>query len=267
MDNTTKFWERKTFALLITGVLASIAFLLLAQAYAALKAARFIGQDVQFSTTISVSGIGEYAAAPDIAEVSFAVVKEAQTVADAQAQVTEIMNGVLVYVQDEAGVAEKDIATTNYSIAPKYEYRRDGAADLSYPWPGNQVIAGYTVSHWVTVKVRDLAATGSLVGELGARGATNVSDVNFTFDKPDAVKDKARELAIKDAKEKAAVLARDLGVILVKVVNFSEYGGGPIPYRTFSAFEGAKLDAAVAPEIPVGENTVTSNVTITYAIE
>ena len=75
--------------------------------------------------------------------------------------------------------------------------------------------------------------------------------------------------AIKDAEEKVRALADDLGVKIIKIVNFNE-GGGPIYYgRSLGVSEAAfSLDKGVeSPQIPVGENKITSFVTITYAIE
>ncbi len=76
----------------------------------------------------------------------------------------------------------------------------------------------------------------------------------------------ARRKAISDAKTKARVLAKDLGVSLGRVASFSEGGYYPAPtmYKA-TMMDVAQGEASVA-EIPKGENTISSNVTITYEI-
>lgn len=250
----------------LVAIVFALALLFLAMFFSEMKEFKFIGQETEFRNTITVQGKGEITVIPDTSEFSFAIIKEAKTASEAQKQVTMTMNGVIDYLK-KFGVAEKDIKTTSYNIAPRYEY---GAVDRGSFYPpqteGPRHLVGYEVSHWVTVKVRGIDTVGEIVGEVGTRGATNISNVTFTIDDDDKARADARREAIKDAKEKADVLAKDLGVRIIKVVSYNE-GGGPIFYRTMGAESfAAKADGA-PPEIPAGENTITSNVTIIYAID
>ncbi len=82
------------------------------------------------------------------------------------------------------------------------------------------------------------------------------------------LKDQARAKAIVNAREKAEVLAKQLGVNLGNVVSFSENSGGyPMMYaaKAMDMAVGASMPER-APELPKGENKITSNVTITYEI-
>jgi uncharacterized protein YggE len=121
-----------------------------------------------------------------------------------------------------------------------------------------------------SVKVRDTAKAGELLSGVGSQGATEVSGLNFTFDDPDAVDAEARAEAIADAKTKAEELADQLGVRIVRVVSFNEnksYPGVPSPlYRQEAAMGGADMAVSNAPEISVGQNKVTTNVSVTYEI-
>jgi len=70
-------------------------------------------------------------------------------------------------------------------------------------------------------------------------------------------------------REKAEELANQLGVSLVRVIGFSENGGGyPVPYAYGRGGDMmvAMESKAVAPEIPAGENKIISNVSVTYEI-
>ena len=68
---------------------------------------------------------------------------------------------------------------------------------------------------------------------------------------------------------KAKELAKQLGVSLVRITSFYENNGGPGPI-IYGMGGGAKTmtvdSVAVAPNIPTGEQKVTSDVTITYEI-
>ncbi len=133
------------------------------------------------------------------------------------------------------------------------------------------MLRGYEVRQSTTVKVRDTAKAGDLLAGVGDKGATELSGLNFTFDKPEATQTEARNKAIADAKAKADELAKQLGVHLVRVVSFSESGSGypqPYAYGRGGATANQAMDSkAVAPEISVGQNNVTDDVSITYEIK
>ncbi|HET8574703.1 MAG TPA: SIMPL domain-containing protein [Candidatus Paceibacterota bacterium] len=242
--------------------------LLLVMAISAIKSYRYIGVNTSESSTITVSGDGTAFAVPDVAEFSFAVVEEADTVPKAQAAATAKANKVIAYLES-AGIAEKDIQTTSYNISPRYEYHQTAAPNSGIvpPAQGTRVLAGYTVTHALTVKVRQTSKAGGILSQVGSLGVSDVSGLQFTVDNKDAVAMKARQNAIADAKNKANILANDLGVELVQVENFSDSGNTPVPYA-----QGVKMmasdaaEAAPAPELPTGENQFTSHVTITYKI-
>ncbi len=231
-----------------------------------LSSVRYVGAGIAPGNTISVSGYGEAVAVPDIATFSFSVVSEKPTVAAAQAEATAKANATTAYLK-QAGVDEKDIQTSDYSVSPMYDYKQAVCANGYCPG-GEQVLRGYQVRQTTTVKVRDTAKAGDLLGGVGQTGATEVSGLQFTFDDPDGVEDEARQEAIADAKAKAKELARELGVSIVRVVSYSENGSG-VPYPVAYGRGGATMamdSKAAAPEISTGQNKVTSSVSVTYEI-
>ncbi len=218
----------------------------------------------QIVNTITVSGLGEVVVKPDIATVSFGVTAENLDVAKAQTTATTKMNNIINLLK-EKGVAEKDIKLTNYNIYPRYDYTPTSSI---YPYTGKQVLAAYVVSQTVEVKIRDISKAGAILTGVGEFGVTDVSGLTFTVDNENVVKDQARDLAIIDAKDQAKVLAKGLGVRLVKITSFSEGGNYPIYSMNKSMALGiGGADAAIAPQVPMGENKITSNVTITYEIK
>jgi len=266
-------FEGKNGERLRYAVLAAVLLLAVFLGVATLKGLselRYVGAGLQATNTINVSGYGEAFSAPDIATFSFSVVSEKSTVAAAQTEATAKINVITTYLK-QAGIEEKDIKTTDYSVYPQYNYTTEVCA-AGYPCTGGkQTLRGYEVRQTTTVKVRDTGKAGDLLSGVGEKGATEVSGLNFTFDDPNKLQNEAREDAITDAKEKAELLARQLGVKIVRVVSYSDNGNYPMPYYgrdVAYGMGGAENQAtkAVAPELSIGENKVTSNVNITYEI-
>lgn len=258
--------ERLRKALLAAVVLLSVflAVLTLGQ----LQGLRYIGAGVMPSNTINVSGYGEAFGAPDIATFDFSVSIEKSTVAAAQAEATAKINAITQYLKD-GGIDAKDIRTSDYSVNPQYDYMTASCSSNGYCPGGKQVLRGYQVRQTTTVKVRDTAKAGDLLSGVGEKGATEVSGLQFTFDDPNKLQDESRGKAIADAKTKADQLAKQLGVRIVRVVSFSEGGGGypsPMYAREVSYDMGAAGSKAVAPEISIGQNKVSSTVSVTYEI-
>lgn len=224
---------------------------------------------------ISFSGHGEVTAMPDIANVYFTINKEAKTVKEAQTKVAEIEKKALDFLKTK-NVEDKDIKTENASFYPKYDYVRklcpqtgaEGAVSPAYDCGGKQVLSGYEASESITVKIRNTDDAGAVMQGLGSTGVSNLSGPNFSIDDEDALKAEARKKAIDDAKAKAKVLAKDLGVRLGKITNFNEGGGYPVPmmYKTVGMGGDAEISSAPA-QLPKGENIISSDVIITYEIK
>lgn len=233
----------------------------------AIKENTYIGKGVYSTNVIAVSGTGEVYAVPDIASFSFSVVEEGKTVKDAQDKATKKINSIIDTVKG-MGIEEKDIKTTGYNSYPKYEYTNTACVNGYCP-PGKQVLNGYEVSQSITVKVRKTDKAGDVLTKVGELGASNISGLDFVIDDIDAVRDEARDKAVVNAKAKAKVLSKTLGVRLSKVVNFYESGDAPMPmyYAKDSMMGAGVMSAPAAPQLPTGENKIVSNVTITYEVE
>ncbi len=248
--------------------LTMLGMFLLVLTVSSLKQYHYIGSGVSASNTITVSGDGEVFAVPDTATFSVTVQEEAKEAKAAQEVATKKGNDIKAYLKSE-GIDEKDIQTTDYSLYPQYDYI-NGTCTQGYCQPGKQTLRGFQVSETLTVKVRDTKKAGDLLAGVGSKGASSVSGLNFTIDDQDKLDAEARDKAIAKAKEKAEALADALGVGIVRVVGFSENGGDGRMYyaKTMSVGMGGAVDAAMppSPEIAVGQNKITSNVTITYEI-
>ncbi len=226
--------------------------------------------------SITLSGHGEVSAVPDIANVTFNIQKEAKTVKEAQEAVALVEKSALETLTTNK-VADKDIKALNASFNPKYEYQQklcpkvvgpDGVVTPSYYCGGGkQVLVGYEAYESVSVKVRDVDTVGKIMQDLGALGVTDLSGPNFAIDDENVLQAEARKKAIDDAQTKAKALAKDLGVSLGKIMSYSDSGSYPMPMYEragMMAFDSAKVSAPA--QLPKGENTISSDVSITYEI-
>jgi len=209
--------------------------------------------------TIMVSGEGEATVAPDMAVISLAVVRDADTAAEALSANSAAMSEVLAALKAQ-GIAEKDLQTTEFSIQPKY--KQDTRTDGSYEAP---VIVGYTVSNGLTVRVRDLAKLGTMIDESVKLGVNQGGGISFTNDDPEATIEAARKQAVEKAAAKAKTLTEAAGVKLGRVVEISENFARPMP-QVYAAAPMAKMTDEAMP-IASGENLYSVTVNITYAIE
>lgn len=277
LNNEKSNLVKAIFALMI---ILSLYFLM--KTISEIKNYNFIGGGAPASNTISFDGKGEVSASPDLATIGFTIREDAKEMKDAQNKVTTKENAVLNFL-NKSGIAKKDIKTENYSSYPKYEYRNAvcppipmgaGYSGITvsptspyYCPPGKQALIGYEVSENISVKIHDLAKAGEIVKGIGAVGISDMNGPNFSIENEDALKEQARKIAINDAKVKAEVLSNDLGVRLVRIVNFSENGNYPIMYaKGMMVADSASNAPSPSPELPTGENKITSNVTITYEI-
>jgi uncharacterized protein YggE len=238
-------------------------FLLVLTINATFNLSRF---GMPYANTITVEAVGEATAVPNIASISFSIQEKADTVEAAQTAATEKTNAALAFLKD-SGIEEKDIKTVAYNVTPTYKYQQPCYSGVC-PDYREPEITGYEVWQTVEVKVRDTKKTGEVLQGLGNLSVGNIYGPNFTVDDDEAVKASAREDAIKKAKEKARLLAKDLGVNLGRVVSFYENSGYYPMYDSMAYGKGGDMMevAAPAPELPVGETETTVSISITYEI-
>lgn len=252
----------------VFGIVASLA--LVAYAYSVLQQTRYMYHG---PTTISVTGTGEAFAKPDVATFSFTLnAKEADAVT-AQNKISKSMDDILAYLKG-AGVEEKDVKTEYYNLSPWYEYASQDACPMGWcpPSYNEPKLKGFEANQSVTVKVRDIAKAGEIISQIGSKGAQDVSSIQMTIDDTSALEDEARKKAIEDAQKKAKTLAEDLGVHLVRMNGYWEEGAPG--YQQYGMGMGGDnrmmaADAAMTPKaanLPAGENTITSQVNLSYEI-
>ncbi len=210
--------------------------------------------------TITVVGRGSVRIEPDIARVSVGVETMAETIAEAVEENEAQMDSILAALE-EAGIAEKDIQTMNYSI---YLERYPEPMPRSVEGENEEPQPQYRVSNVVNVTVRDLDTVGDVLDAVIEAGANNIWGVSFGLDDREAAQADARADAIDDALARAEALAELNGVELGPVMSVSEVvGNGGFPM----AIEVEERAVSGGGSISPGELEIGYQVQVTYFIE
>jgi uncharacterized protein YggE len=185
------------------------------------------------ATTLNLSAYGETRVAPDMATITLGVMTEGKTAAEAMQANATRMASVMASLR-KAGIADKDIQTSNLNLNPQYRYQENQPP----------VLVGYQASNNVTITVHDLKRLGAAVDASVGAGANQVNGVAFGLDDPTAAENAAREAAVKALGAKAELYARATGHRISRLVSLSEGGGyappPPMPMERFAMAAQAK---------------------------
>jgi uncharacterized protein YggE len=233
-----------------------VAALLLAAAAvpsAALAQQSTINQTIT-GTRLDISATGEVTRVPDLAIISAGVVTRSATASGAIQQAAARMARVREALR-QAGIADRDIQTSNISLNPDYVYANNQPPKLN----------GYSASNQLNVRFRDIANSGKILDALVAEGANQINGPNLTIDKPEAALDEARAKAVVAARARAELYARALGMRVVKVVSVSESGGyvPPMPPTIMRAERSQAADSKIDP----GEQKLQVSVSMTFELQ
>jgi uncharacterized protein YggE len=201
--------------------------------------------------TLTMTGSASAKAAPDMAEIAAGVTSDAPTAAAALAANSAAMNRIFAAL-DRAGVARKNIQTSNFNVSPTY----------SNPAPGAQPrLTGYRVGNEVHVILDDIAKVGATLDALVAAGANQMNGLNFAIKDPAPLLARARADAVADARLRAQQYATAAGLALGPIQSLSE--GGSEPPRPMYRMVAM---AATPTPIAAGEESVNASVTIVWEI-
>jgi hypothetical protein len=200
---------------------------------------------------LHVAAESQVRAAPDLATITLGVQTDAATAQAALAENAKRMQAVFAALK-KAGVADKDVQTSNLSIAPQYAYAEREPPKLT----------GYQASNQVSVIVRDLKRLGATVDAVVGSGSNQVNGVTFGLADPDRALDQARKDAVAKARARAELYAQAAGLKVARIVAISEGGDAAIPPMPMPM---AKM--AMAEATPTAPGELALSVTVNVAFE
>ncbi len=203
---------------------------------------------------IVVVGEGSVTVAPDYARIRSGVSSSAKTVKEASDTNSKLMAGILAALAN-AGIAKKDIQTSEFSIEPVY------ASPIS---SGGPKLSGFRVTNEVNVTIHQISQVGEVLDRLVAAGATDAGNVAFLVSDRDKALDQARDAALANARHKAELYARASGLNLGGVAWITESS----EFEPFAPMAARGKLAAPARPVPIesGENAITARITAGFEI-
>jgi uncharacterized protein YggE len=205
--------------------------------------------------SITVVGEGDVQVPPDQVTVTAGVTTEAKTAAEAlQANSTKMAE--LLKTLKANNVADKHVQTSNFHVSPQQVFDRDGQRPPK--------VVGYTVTNQVTVRILEVAKLGAILDAVVQAGGNQIQGVTFSVADPQPHLDQARRKAIADAKHRASEYAAAAEVKLGKPRLIQETSAAPPRPMYAQAMRGV---AAAEVPIAAGEQTISAQVTVVFAIE
>jgi uncharacterized protein len=211
--------------------------------------------DINNDRWVEVIGEGAVSAAPDFARVTLGVTTAGKDAGEAMAANARSASALVALVKSE-GVAPADIRTSAMSISPVF-------AQPSPGHPGEPAITGYSVSNDVTVIVRDIPRLGAILDKAVGAGANAIYGIAYGENDPGALLDKARPLAVADARRKAEIYARAGGAEIGRLMELTEEGGAQPPV----GFATRAYAPSPPPATPIEAGEDKLRVTVTARFE
>jgi uncharacterized protein len=205
-------------------------------------------------TRLDVVANGEVTRVPDIVRINAGVVTRAPTATEAIRQNAARMTSVRAAL-GRAGIAERDIQTSTINLQPEYRYAENQPPQL----------VGYQATNEVNVRFRDIANSGRILDALVAEGANTINGPMLGIDRPETALDEARTLALTNARARAELYARSLGMRVKRVLSVGEAGGYMPPQPMLMRAEAASNRDAT--QIAPGEQTLSVSLTVSFELE
>ena len=228
---------------------------------------------------VSVVGMGEVKAAPDVARTNVGVEARAPQAEQAVAEANQRMAAVISALK-AAGVADSDLRTHSLSInferdyqptpppvpveAPRAPGKAGATAQIAVaPAPGPEGF--YRVSNMVEVTVRNLDRVSQILEAATSAGVNQMWGITFEVADPSPLITQARAKAVEKAKQNAEQLQQLTGVALGPIVAITDgaVSQGPV----MPMFAGRAEAASMSMPVERGELTVTHQVTILYGLK
>lgn len=220
---------------------------------------------------ITTSGLGTVKAIPDETVVSVNAANWNKELRSAYTE-NDALSKKIVALAIKYKMEKGDVQAGQISISATYPPRSSGGYNI----PITRA-SGYNVSREITFVLKDVNDLPSLLSDAIDAGATSISRIHYDLSDVREYRDKARNLAVQAAREKAADLAAQLNTKLGKALIVKESTSAltgltePVLGNSVNGQSGAlsSLAADQSPgvtSLPTGELKVSSAVVITFEL-
>ena len=217
---------------------------------------------------ISLSTSANTEVAPDVAEVTFAIVtSDPKSMQKATVQNKEISNKVLTALKSLLNTQSGDyIKTTDFHASPVYTYS------------GNKrSLEKYEVSNRVFVHTKSLDKRGNMIDRAIESGATNVNSLNFSVSNYESQCNSLIEIASKKANTRASIAVKSMSATLdgIKSMDIScsenKSYSAPRMYMAKNMLaataDGVSAESSPRTSISEGVIKIYANVNVSYFVK
>ncbi|WP_181898384.1 SIMPL domain-containing protein [Alteromonas aestuariivivens] len=198
---------------------------------------------------IHVQGQGVVNVVPDAFSVTFVLEQRGASVTKLNSQLEFDLNQVVSYLLS-VGVSEKHIQSMQVQLNPWIEHGPNGREDK-----------GFVLARQVRVMHGDLQSYDKLLDGVMARGVTRIQQFEFVASTEKNAYQQALINAVGDARSRAQLLARELGVKIGQVISVSESGfSQPTPVH-----RAVMMDRERTSSMP-GQQQIEARVQVSFAI-
>ena len=212
-----------------------------------IAASPVLAQDERDPRSIAVNGSSAVTVVNDTAGFSTGVTEPRGTSSEALRAASLKMRRIIAALR-AAGVASGDLRTTNVSVR---RATRDGRT------------VGFKATQSVSVTVRDIEATGEVIGTAVQAGADRISGPRFWASQTGGLYRQALAAALRRARAKAEALAAESGATLGQVLSIAEQGADVVYLKDR---EAAAPQGAGAVPIRPGRTRVAADLTAVFEI-
>lgn len=198
------------------------------------------------------TGSGDVSVTPDRATIFIGVQTRSTTVGPAATENARRLRAILDTLRAQ-GLGSEQLSTLNYSVTPEMQYAPNQ----------NPKVTGYIVRNTVRASLRRIEDVGRVIDAALAKGANEISSLQFTSSKADSLRRVAMAEAVADARADAEAIARAAGGTLGQLLEATT-SSPPRPFQEI-AFGKAQMAAAAPTPIEPGEQTISVTVTARWA--
>lgn len=198
---------------------------------------------------ITVIGVGEITAIPDLAKIRFGVETKNESLSIAEKENSKKISE-LTKILESNNIDINDIKTTGYNVYTQYDYKEITPS-----------LTSYQVSNYIEFTTKDLDNISNLISELTQTGANNFSGINFCVEDTTSYYLEALNNAYSNAEQKASTLSNGMKLKVVEVLeeSLNNYN----IYCENSLIAGASKDLRT---IYKGENKITAKVKVVFEV-
>lgn len=199
---------------------------------------------------IITTGMGRADVPPTQAVVTVGVQIQRPTAAEASQDAARVTDQILGRVT-QAGIRRQDIRTSGVTLYPIFTAPREGAPRIT----------AYRATNTVTVTINELRLVGPVIDEAVRGGANTISGPAFGLRDPSEARREALTLAVREAREKAEVIARAAGLQIKGIERIVEEG---VDVQIRALERAVPTPGPVPTPIEPGTISVVARVTIVF---